>query len=137
MAPVDKVFSAWTNPQVLAQWFGPEGFTVTHTSMDLRIGGEYSIEIVSPNGKMIRHFGTYLDVQSNKQLIFTWILSDQDCSGSDGHNVDTLVTIVFSGNEQQTTLKLTHEKLPDQQSLNGHKFGWTSSLQCLETILIN
>lgn len=38
-APRDLVFSAWTNPRHLAQWWGPNGFTTTTHSFEFRAGG--------------------------------------------------------------------------------------------------
>ena len=40
-APVDPVWEAWTNPEHIASWWGPNGFSTTITRMDLRPGGEW------------------------------------------------------------------------------------------------
>lgn len=40
-APVDRVWSAWTDPAVLPRWFGPEGITCVTKAIDIREGGEW------------------------------------------------------------------------------------------------
>lgn len=134
-APVERVFDAWTKPEVLAKWFGPEGFSVNSSEVQLYVGGSYDIEICSPDGKHIRHFGKYLDISKPHKLVFTWMLVDQACKGSEGLVAETIVSIEFNRIEQTTELTLTHEKLPSREAYDGHKFGWTSSLNSLTSYL--
>ncbi|HVV07103.1 MAG TPA: SRPBCC domain-containing protein, partial [Puia sp.] len=42
-APIDLVWEAWTSPEHIANWWGPNGFTNTITKMDLRPGGEWDL----------------------------------------------------------------------------------------------
>ena len=131
-APVERVFDAWTRPELLAQWFGPEEFVVDRTDLDLRIGGEYEIVIRSPAGDVIRHFGSYLDISEPVRLVFTWVLENQACQGSDGQHAETIVTIDLTTTDNGgTRLCLQHEKLPDRAAYAGHEFGWRCSLDAL------
>ena len=130
-ASVDKVFDAWTKAEVLAQWFGPVGFTVVRSDVDCRVEGKYEIVIQSPDNNQIRHFGEYLVVDNNQKLVFTWILEDQACEGSEGQLATTLVELDFVAEGPSTRLILKHEKLPDQKSMDGHQFGWSSSFDSL------
>jgi len=134
-APVERVFDAWTKPEVLAKWFGPEGFSVNRSEVQLYVGGGYDIEICSPDGKHIRHFGNYLEISKPHKLAFTWMLVDQACKGSEGLVAETIVSIEFNRIELATELTLTHEKLPSKEAYDGHKFGWTSSLDSLTNYL--
>ena len=136
-SPIETVFKAWTEPKVLAEWFGPEGFTVLNAQTDLSVGGKYEISIQSPDNNTIRHFGEYVEIKVPDSLIFTWELQDQSCSGSEGQHVTTLVTLFFEESTLGTLLTLTHEKLPDQSSFAGHQFGWQSSLEALNQHLIS
>jgi uncharacterized protein YndB with AHSA1/START domain len=45
-APRDEVFRAWTEPDQVAQWFGPEGFDTQRVEIDLRVGGRYELVMV-------------------------------------------------------------------------------------------
>lgn len=134
-APVERVFDAWTKPEVLAKWFGPEGFSVNRSDVQLSVGGSYDIEICSPDGNLIRHFGEYLEISRPSKLTFTWMLADQACKGSEGLAAETIVSIEFKRLDQTTELTLTHEQLPDKEAYDGHKFGWTSSLNSLSSYL--
>lgn len=51
-APRDLVWKAWTDPELLKQWFGPKGFTMPACKMDLRVGGVFHYSLVSPDGQM-------------------------------------------------------------------------------------
>jgi uncharacterized protein YndB with AHSA1/START domain len=52
-APRDLVFQAWTDPDQLTVWWGPEHFTVPRESVnvDLRPGGRYELTMIDPSGK--------------------------------------------------------------------------------------
>jgi Uncharacterized conserved protein len=50
-APRELVFSAWTDPRHLPQWFGPAGFRVETKSMDLRVDGEWRFDMIAADGK--------------------------------------------------------------------------------------
>ncbi|MBV1915654.1 MAG: SRPBCC domain-containing protein [Pseudomonadales bacterium] len=134
-APVDRVFDAWTKAEVLAKWFGPEEFSVNRSEVQLYVGGSYDIEICSPDGKQIRHFGDYLEINKPHYLVFTWMLADQDCKGSEGLVSETIVSLEFKAIENTTELTLTHEQLPNKEAYHGHQFGWSSSLNSLTSYL--
>jgi len=134
-ASIERVFEAWTKAEVLAKWFGPEGFFVTRSEVSLTVGGKYEIEINSPDGNRIRHFGRYVEISKPYKLAFTWMLEDQSCKGSAGLCTETLVNIEFKCVEQATEITLTHEQLPNKEAYDGHQFGWNSSFDSLATYL--
>jgi len=134
-APIARVFDAWTRPEVLASWFGPDGYTVITSELDLRVGGAYLIALRSPDGAVIRHFGEYVAICAPESLVFTWVLDNQDCQGSADQCADTLVSIDLVAVGESTQLRLTHERLPSKAALDGHQFGWVSSLECLDRVL--
>ena len=49
-APRALVWQAWTDPTMLAQWFGPRGFTSSVPELDLRVGGALRIVMHGPDG---------------------------------------------------------------------------------------
>ena len=136
-APIEKVFEAWTKPEVLAHWFGPTGFIVKTADIDLQVGGKYLIVLQPPAGETIKHFGEYVEITSPTRLVFTWTLQNQACQGSTDQFADTLVTLDFKRVGQSTEIQLSHERLPGKDAYSGHKFGWESSFDCLEALLIN
>lgn len=135
-ASAERLFAAWTVPEKISAWFGPENFEVIETEVDFRVNGRYSIVIQSPDEKLIKHYGEYLEIRPPSVLVFTWILSNQDCRGSEGQNATTLVTLGFESlSPTRTRLILEHEQLPDQAAYDGHQYGWESSLNSLNAML--
>ncbi|MCD6020102.1 MAG: hypothetical protein K0S53_3223 [Bacteroidetes bacterium] len=47
-APIDKVFSAWSDPNLLKNWWGPKGFTNTFHEFDFRVGGKWIFTMHGP-----------------------------------------------------------------------------------------
>jgi len=134
-ASPERVFQAWTNPEFLSQWFGPRGLRTQVLQCDLTPGGKYLIRLHDPEGKIIEHFGEYVQISPPTRLIFTWTLDNQDCTGSKDLCADTLVSLHFKDVNGKTELELTHEKLPTQTARDAHRFGWNSSLDCLHNFL--
>lgn len=50
-APRDIVFSAWTDPKHLPNWFGPAGFKVETKAIDIRVGGLWRFDLIAPDGQ--------------------------------------------------------------------------------------
>lgn len=50
-APRDLVFAAWTDPKHLPNWFGPAGFTIETREIDVQVGGQWTFDMVAPDGQ--------------------------------------------------------------------------------------
>lgn len=70
-APPEKLYRAWTEPELLKQWFAPKPFTTPSAELDVRPGGSSVIVMRSPDGKDMRLPGVYLEVVPNRRLVFT------------------------------------------------------------------
>ncbi len=135
-APREKVFQAWTDPEILTKWFGPKGVSTESAQVDLKVGGKYQFTMKEPDGKIINLGGQYREIDPPNKLVFTWILDGQDCGGSEGQYAETVVTIEFQDIGTSTRLILTHDFLPSEESKEGHTMGWNGSFDCLEAVLI-
>src|SRR5260221_14700232 len=69
-APVETVWDAWTDPDQIAQWWGPRGFTTNTHSKDLRPGGSWVYNMRAPDG-MITPIGRIIWRSRNAQNSFT------------------------------------------------------------------
>ncbi len=49
-APRARVYRAWLDPETLGRWFSPDGFPITHTEVDERVGGVHRAEMLDPEG---------------------------------------------------------------------------------------
>jgi len=71
-AAPEKVFAAWTDPQKLTQWFGPDQGKVVSATADVRVGGRYRIVFNTMDGEQHDVSGLYDDVVPNEKLSFSW-----------------------------------------------------------------
>lgn len=69
--PVEAVWTAWTTPSSLPEWFVPKPWTITACDMDVRPGGHFRTTMRSPEGEEFPNVGCYLEVTPNRRLIFT------------------------------------------------------------------
>jgi uncharacterized protein YndB with AHSA1/START domain len=70
-APPEKVYRAWTEPELLKQWFAPLPYMTSVAELDVRVGGSNRIFMRSPDGQEIQNHGVYLEVVPNQRLVFT------------------------------------------------------------------
>ncbi len=129
-APREAVFDAWTRPEALARWFGPEGVNARKVEVDLRPGGHYSLEMHQTDGGIMPLSGVYREVRPPERLVFTWVWGQGGMAG-----VETVVTIELAEADGETELTLVHEGLPSEEFRGHHEMGWTGSFNCLEELL--
>jgi uncharacterized protein YndB with AHSA1/START domain len=70
-APREKVWRAWTEPELLRQWFAPKPYTTPVAELDVRPGGSAFIVMRGPDGKDLPNRGVYLEVVPNQRLVST------------------------------------------------------------------
>jgi uncharacterized protein YndB with AHSA1/START domain len=68
-APRELVFEAWTDPEGLAQWFGPKGFVTKTHEIDVRVGGVWRFEMRAPNGTCYPNRIEYLEIKKPERLV--------------------------------------------------------------------
>lgn len=72
----EKVWQAWTTPDLLTQWFTPKPYETTQCEIDLRPGGMFRTVTRSPEGEtMDAGAGCYLEVVPNERLVWTSALA--------------------------------------------------------------
>jgi uncharacterized protein YndB with AHSA1/START domain len=82
-APREKIFRAWTDPELLKEWFTPRPWTVTVAELDVRPGGANLIVMNGPNGEEFPNRGVYLEIVPNEKIVFTdayvsaWVPSEK------------------------------------------------------------
>ncbi|HXN89845.1 MAG TPA: SRPBCC domain-containing protein [Methylocella sp.] len=129
--PRGLVFKAWTDPEHMARWWGPRGFTNPICELDARVGGAWRIVMRSPAGIEYPCGGVYREIVEPERLVFTNIATDNE-----GNPVlDGLTTVIFAeqGNKTKITLQ-THAVAVVAHAaayLAGMEVGWTQSLERL------
>ena len=69
-APRDLVFSAWTDPKHLAQWWGPNGFTTTTSAFDFRPGGVWRYVMHGPDGRDYQSRITFEEIVRPERIVY-------------------------------------------------------------------
>jgi len=121
------VFKAWTEPQHLVHWWGPQGFTLPSCTTDLRPGGTYRFCMRSPEG--VDHWlqGIYREIMEPERLVFTYAF--EDATGKPGH--ETLVTVTFAELGEKTKLTVHQAVFESVTVRDEHVRGWTEALDRL------
>ncbi len=122
-----KVFAAWTDPEKIVRWFGPEQTIVDSVSadMDVRVGGHFRISFRTDDGEYHEVGGRYLEVVPDRRLVFSWAWHSTPERQSQ-------VTVVLRDEGDVTLLTLTLDKFFDEAARDGHRRGWTGTLDKLE-----
>ena len=123
-APRQLVFKAWTQPEHVARWWGPQGFTTIHCDMDIRVGGAYRFGMRSPQGTEHWKRGVYREIVEPERIAFTFAW--EGANGSPGHEL--LTTVTFSEAGRKTRLTLHQEVFETTEGRDSHVTGWTSYL---------
>ena len=124
------VFGAFTEPDELAKWWGPEGFTTPSMEFDPRVGGIYRIEMQPPEGDSFYLTGEFREVDPPARLAYTFIWEPPDPD-----DVETLVELSFRELGGSTEVAFTQGPFKTEARRELHRGGWTDSFDKLERLL--
>jgi uncharacterized protein YndB with AHSA1/START domain len=127
----EKVYAAWTQPENLVQWFAQAQARPgsLQADLDARSGGRYRISFSdAQSGEYHEVGGVYREVVLDTRLVFTWAWHSTP-------ERESLVTITVAKDGDGTMLTLQHEQFIDDKARDGHKRGWTGTLDKLERYL--
>ena len=128
-APRDAVFRAWTEPDRIREWSCPPGGTIRDSQVDLVPGGPYRLLIEAEGGTFHTAFGVYREVDPPSRLVYTWDWEEPEAAVG-----ETLVTVEFVADGASTEVVLAHEGFAAAEAAEGHRLGWTWSLERLEAL---
>jgi uncharacterized protein YndB with AHSA1/START domain len=131
-APRDLVWKAWTEPDRMVQWMGPQGFTGTIVNMDARPDGAYRFHMRSPQGTDHWAQGVYREIVERQRLVYTWAWADANGNPT---RPETLVTVTFAERGEKTELTLHQAVFESVAARDEHRGGWSSSFDCLAEYL--
>ena len=142
-APLARVWRAWTDPQEVMKWWGPQYFTSPECKIDFRVGGKYVFCMRAPEdfgGQNMYSTGTYKEIIEGKKIVYTDNLSDKDGNLvqpsayglPEDFPQDLLVTVEFEETpDGKTKMTLTHEGLPAGEGADQTEAGWNTSFDKL------
>ena len=76
-APRELIWTAWTDPEHVVHWWGPKGFTVIASKMDLRPGGMYLYGMQAPDGTPMWGRFTFREITPKDRMVFINSFSDE------------------------------------------------------------
>jgi uncharacterized protein YndB with AHSA1/START domain len=149
-APRDLVWECFTRPERMKQWWGPKGFKVLVSQMDLRVGGTYLYGMQAPNGDAIWGKFVYREIAPPERLIFINSFSDE-AGGVTRHPMSPswplqlLSTFTFEivpGGKTRFTVRWAPYKATDEERAtfdagrDSMTMGWSGTMEQFEDYLI-
>ena len=129
-APPEQVFDAWVNPDLLVQWWGPEGMHIPKHKIDLKEGGRWETTMRNADGGEREVSGVYKVIERPNRLVFTWAWTQED--GAPGE--ETEITVTFAAVEGGTMMTLDQRAFAEVSNRDNHGMGWQSSFNCLDQL---
>jgi uncharacterized protein YndB with AHSA1/START domain len=136
-APREKVYRAWTDAEVLKQWFAPLPYTTPFAQLDVRPGGSNVITMRSPDGQDLPNSGVYLEVVKNERLVFTDAFTK---AWEPSQKPFMTVILTFDeapGGKTQYTARVLHWSVEDKEAHEkmGFHEGWGRCTDQLEALV--
>ncbi|HUA33251.1 MAG TPA: SRPBCC domain-containing protein [Candidatus Binataceae bacterium] len=132
-APRSLVYKAWTEPERIAQWFGPQGFKGEVIKMDARIGGSFRFYMRSPDGTDHWAQGVHHEIVEGERLVYTYAWADANGNAT---RPETLITVSFEDlGGDRTRLTFRQEVFESMTARDMHNSGWNSSFDRLAEYL--
>ncbi|HVR32454.1 MAG TPA: SRPBCC domain-containing protein [Acidimicrobiia bacterium] len=142
-APIARVWQAWTQSEMLREWWGPEKTTVPECAIDARVGG--TIHVVTEAGAEMGKYagtrwpmeGTFTVVEENARLVYearSWTEGDEE--GSTIHHTNDL-TLSEHGGITTVTLRVSITQIGPKARMAslGMKWGYEQQLDHLGDLL--
>jgi uncharacterized protein YndB with AHSA1/START domain len=142
-SPVEIVWAAWSQPELIKQWWGPVEFSCPEAKVDFKVGGQALLAMKDPDGKVIWSTGTYKEIVLHKKIVVTDSFSDELGNiipakqvGMPGDwDEPCLITISFhSPDPGSTVMNIYHEGIPSEVH-DDCVSGWSSSLDKMRTLV--
>src|SRR5882672_5697490 len=124
-APREKLFKAWTEPELLKQWFAPLPWTTPAAELDVRPGGANLIVMRGPDGNDMPNRGVYLEVVKNERLVFTDAYT-KAWEPSEKPFMTVILTFADEGGKTRYTARVLHWTVADRETHEkmGFHQGW-------------
>lgn len=135
-APAEKIYAAWTQPELLTQWFAPKPWSTPRAALDVRVGGASVVTMADENGTEYPNPGQYLEVVPNEKLVFTdAYVGDWEPSGKPFMTV--IITLTPEGGKTRYTALARHWTAEDRKTHEqmGFHDGWGICADQMEALL--
>lgn len=130
-APLALVWEAWTNPEHIANWWGPKGMQTRVLEHDFKLGGKWKYAMAMPDGNDFISEGTYLEIVELQKIVCSADFKPMT------EGVELQILLEEDGDKTKFTFKVIHatEEYKIQQEKMGIYNGWGSTFDRLEAFL--
>ncbi len=129
-APADRLYRAFVDPDAMAKWLPPHGFTGKVHEMDARVGGGYRMSFTNFGTGTTHAFrGTYVELTPHVRIRYTDRFDDPGLPG------EMQVTITFRPVSCGTELAIVQAGLPSVIPVEACYLGWQESLSQLAQLV--
>lgn len=130
-----KIWRAWTEPELMKQWFCPAPWKVTEAKIDLRPGGASYVLMQGPEGQEFPNYGQYLEVVKEKKIVFTDAYLG-DWKPSEKPFFTAIVTMEAEGGKTRYIARALHwtDEACEQHKQMGFHDGWGKAADQLEEL---
>jgi uncharacterized protein YndB with AHSA1/START domain len=129
-AKPEKVYRAFLDPEALARWLPPNGFTGKVHHLEAKVGGAHRMSFTNFTTQASHSFGgEYRELVPNERLCYTDRFDDPDLPGQ------MLVTVTLKKVSVGTDVTIVQEGIPDAIPLEACHLGWQESLQNLARLV--
>ncbi len=126
----ERVYKAFIDPDAMAKWLPPNGFTGKVHSMDAKVGGSYKMSFTNfSNGQSHSFGGDFVEMVPNERLVYTDKFDDPNMPGEMRTTVD--IKQVSVGVE----INIVQEGIPDMIPVEACYLGWQESLALLKLLV--
>jgi uncharacterized protein YndB with AHSA1/START domain len=127
-ATPERLFDAWTRPEELKKWWGPQSVTCVDAVVDLIVGGRYRIANQFPTGDVVWITGEFEVIEPPSRLVYTWRLGAEA-------GPSERVSVTFEPRGANTEVTVTHERISSIPVRDVHEQGWRGCLDGLAEYL--
>ena len=129
-ATPERIYRAFLDPDAMAKWLPPNGFTGKVHHMDARVGGTYRMSFTNfTSGKSHAFGGEYLELVPNEKIRNTDKFDDPNLPG------EMVVTVTLKKVLVGTELNIVQEGVPDVIPPDACTLGWQESLALLAKLV--
>lgn len=128
-AAPEIVFEAFSTPEGLTAWWGPEDFPVIDAEVDLRLGGDFRVQFPTSDGRVHECAGQFLEIRKPELIVMSWRWT----RGGDPDEVGrtSRLELRLRPIAEGTELTLRHAELRTDAAAQSHEWGWNGALDKL------
>jgi uncharacterized protein YndB with AHSA1/START domain len=129
-AAAEKVWEAWTEPDIIMKWFGsdPDG-EVLSAKLDVRPGGSFVVTFKDSDQTRHTCSGIYIEIEKPGKLTFTWHWKSEP-------GVESIIVLLLTSEGTSTRMQCEHKNVGGG-SKHDYEKGWHSTFLKLERLLCN